>query len=120
MQIISKALILSKEEYFMKHLLIISPFIPVPLTEKEIEFLATALMVEEKLGEFTFETTGRREIRRLMNISHGGLGNYLRELKLKGYLLEDDRNVISILDILKPESHWQGYQFKLEIKEDGL
>lgn len=117
MQIISKALRLSKEEYFIKHLLIINPFIPVPLTEKEIEFLATALMVEEKLGDFTFETTGRREIRRIMNISHGGLGNYLRELKIKGYLLEDEiTGQISILDILRPENNWQGYQFKLEIE----
>ena len=117
MQIISKALVLSKEEYFKKHLLIINPFIPIPLTVKEIEFLATALMVEEQLNVFTFETTGRREIRKIMNISHGGLGNYLRELKDKGYLLEDEKGHISILDILRPEIEWQGYQFKLEVEK---
>ena len=116
MQIISTILGVSKEEYFRKHLLIISPFLPVPLTEKEIEFLATALMVEEKLKEFTFETTGRREIRRIMKISHGGFGNYLRELKLKGYLLEDEHGRITIKELLKAEKNWQGYQFKIEIK----
>lgn len=115
MKIISKALNLSKEEYFKKHLLIINPILPVPLTDKEIEFLATALRVEDKLKEYTFETTGRKEIRKIMGISHGGFGNYLRELKLKGYLLEDEEGRVTILDILRAEKGWQGYQFKLNV-----
>ena len=115
MQIISKALELSKEEYFKKHLLVISPLLPIELTEKEIEVLAAFLMLEEDLKDFVFETSGRKEVRNRLQLSHGGLGNYIRRLKDKGYLLEQDGKT-RILDILKPQPNWQGYQFKLSIK----
>ena len=51
----------------------------------------------------------------MLNLSHGGLGNYIRILKDKGFLLEKD-DELSILEILKPEKDIQGYQFKLKVK----
>lgn len=113
MEIISKALKLTEEEYFKKHLLIINPLLPVQLTEKEIEVIATFMIMEEKLGPYVFDTTGRKEVRKKMKLSHGGLGNYLKDLKDKGYLMADEKYGLKILSILKPQKDWQGYQFKL-------
>ena len=115
MKIISKSLDLSREEYFKKHLLIINPLLPVQLTDKEAEVIAAFMTIEAELGKFTFDTTGRKEVRKMLNLSHGGLGNYIRILKDKGFLLEKD-NELSILEILKPEKDIQGYQFKLKVK----
>ena len=88
MKIISKSLDLSREEYFKKHLLIINPLLPVQLTDKEAEVIAAFMTIESELGKFTFDTTGRKEVRKMLNLSHGGLGNYIRILKDKGFLLE--------------------------------
>lgn len=116
MKVISKALILPKEEYFKKHLLIINPLLPIPLQKNEIEVLAAFIEVQETLGELTFETTGRKEVREKLGLSYGGLGNYLKKLKDKGYLLVNKNGKLVMRDILIPQEGWQGYQFKLEIK----
>ena len=115
MKIISKSLDLSREEYFKKHLLIINPLLPVQLTDKEAEVIAAFMTIEYELGKFTFDTTSNEEVRKMLNLSHGGLGNYIRILQDKGFLLEEN-DELSILEILKPEKDIQGYQFKLTVK----
>lgn len=115
MKIITKTLKLHKDEYFKQHLLIINPLLPIPLKKHEIEVLAAFMSLQETLGEFAFETTGRKEVRANLGLSYGGLGNYLRDLKDKGYLVDKDGK-LSMIDILIPQSDWQGYQFKLEKK----
>ena len=90
MKIIRKALKLSKEDYYAKHLLIINPILPKQLTPKEAETLAAFMALEGDLATMPFSTTGRSIVRKKMGISAGGLGNYLRDLKEKGFIYEEN------------------------------
>jgi DNA-binding MarR family transcriptional regulator len=113
MNIIKKSLRLSRGDYYTKHLLIINHILPIQMTPKEAEVLAAFMSLEGDLADDPFSTTGRKIVRERVGISAGGLGNYLDQLKEKGFILEVDK-VLSILSILIPEKKVQGYQFKLE------
>lgn len=112
MKVIKKVLRLEKNEYYTKHLLIINPLLPKQLTPKEAEVLAAFMSLEGDLANMPFSTTGRKLVREKLNISAGGLGNYLDQLKEKGFILEGN-NGLFILPILIPNSKEQIYQFKL-------
>lgn len=112
MKVIKKVLKLKKKDYYTKHLLIINPLLPKQLTPKEAEVLATFMSLEGDLSKVPFSTTGRRIVRERLGISAGGLGNYLDQLKEKGFILENNTE-LSILPILIPNSKEQLYQFKL-------
>ena len=120
MEIIRKALSLSKEEYYKKHLLIINHILPIQMTPKEAEVLAAFMSLEGDISRDPFSTTGRKLVRDKLGISAGGLGNYLDQLKTKGFIYEDEQDEIKLLKIfpiLVPNKKVQGYQFKLEINE---
>lgn len=119
MKIITKSLSLSKDKYFEKHLAIINPLLPEQMTNKEIEVIAAFLTLEGELGKHIFSTTGRKLVRDKLQLSNGGLSNYIKALKIKNFILEDNNGELFILDILKPERALQGYQFKLKLTEDG-
>lgn len=114
MSIIRKTLKLSKEEFFKKHLLIINHLLPIQMTNKEAEVLAGFISLEGDLAEDPFSTTGRKIVREKLNIQPGGLGNYLDQLKNKGFILEGSDKKLQILPILIPNKEQQLYQFKLE------
>jgi hypothetical protein len=116
MNIIRKTVLLNKQEYFKKHLLIINHILPVQMTSKEAEVLAAFMSLEGDIGEEPFGTSGRKIVRSRVGISAGGLGNYLDQLKSKGFIYEDDGKLV-ILPILIPEKKEQGYQFKLMVNE---
>lgn len=99
-------------DYYKKHLAIINPLLPVQMTNKEIEVIATFLEVESELGIYTFSSIGRKKIRSKLNLSHGGLSNYIRDLKLKEFLIETDGE-LSVQPILKAEPGAQFYQIKI-------
>lgn len=119
MKLIQKVFTLPKDKYYEKHLAIINPLLPFQMTEKEIEVIAAFLEVESELGKYTFSSIGRKQVRVKLKLSNGGLSNYLRELKLKNFILEDKDSNLSILDILKPEDSLQGYQIKLIKSKDS-
>lgn len=116
MSTIRKLLKLSKEEYYTKHLLIINHILPVQMTPKEAEVLASFMALEGDLAKDPFSTTGRKIVRDKVGISAGGLGNYLDQLKGKNFIIETD-GVLRILPILVPNRKEQLYQFKLEVNE---
>lgn len=116
MNIIKKALKLSRREYYQKHLFLINHILPIQMTPKETEVLAAFMSLEGDIAEDPFGTSGRKMVRRKMGISAGGLGNYLDTLKSKRFII-GEKNDLSILPILIPEDKEQGYQFKLEISE---
>jgi len=113
---IKKVLRLEKEEYYKKHLLIINHILPIQMTPKEAETLAGFMSLEGDIADDPFGTSGRKIVKRKLGISSGGLGNYLDQLKKKGFIILQD-NKLTILPILTPERKTQGYQFKLEIDE---
>lgn len=119
MNIIRKTLKLSKEEFYQKHLLIINHILPIQMTPKEAEVLAAFMSLEGDIARDPFGTSGRKLVRDRLNISAGGLGNYLDQLKKKGFIIVDGRDM-SILPILIPQRSTQGYQFKLEINDNNV
>lgn len=108
---------LSKEKYYQKHLLIINHILPVQMTPKEAEFLAAFMSLEGDIAKDLFGTSGRKIVRNKLNISAGGMGNYLDQLKEKGFILTKEDGSLFILPILIPDRQMQGYQFKLEVNE---
>lgn len=116
MNIIRKILKLDKKEYYEKHLLIINHILPVQMTPKEAEVLAAFMSLEGDIAKDPFGTSGRKIVRENVNISAGGLGNYLDQFKKKELVIEKD-GTLSILPILIPDRKMQGYQFKLEVNE---
>lgn len=116
MKVIRKSLSdLSEKDYYNKHLQIINQILPVQMTNKEVEVLASFMSLggdiikKDRLG-----TTARKIVMNQLSISPGGLGNYLKSLKNKGFIFYNDFNVLVIKEILFPEKERQGYQFKIE------
>lgn len=104
---------LSSHEYYVKHLEILNPILPVQLTNKEIEVLAGFMSLKGDLvSTDRFGTQARKTIREKLQMSPGGLGNHLKELKRKSAIYESD-SVLKIRDFLIPNPNVQGYQFKI-------
>ena len=95
-------------EYYVTHLQIINPILPVKLTPKEIELLANFMCLNGSIAEDRFGTTARGIVKSKMNITTAGVSNYLKSLKDKGFVKQND-----ILPILFPQAKEQMYQFKL-------
>lgn len=113
-----KKLELSKEQYYSKHLSIINVFLPKKLTPKEIEVISLFMSLRGDIAEDRFGTSARKIVMNHMGIQPGGLGNYLKALKEKEFIREDENGNLSLLPILFPSEPRQGYMFKLEMKED--
>lgn len=118
MGILQKSLMLEEKDYYTTHLEIINPFIPNKLTEKEREVLGMFMSFTGKLAEKNrFDTSFRKDVRKELKLSPGGLGNYIKAFKDKEVVTEGLDGVITIKPYLFPEEKEQFYQFKL-IKED--
>lgn len=113
-RVIKKQLALSKVNYYEKHLNIIKPFLPMELTPKEIEVLAVFMSIEGDLSSDRFGTSARKIVMSTTGISPGGLGNYLKALKEKGYLREDNQGSLSIWPLLYPDEKEQAYMFMIK------
>ena len=109
MMIIKKVLELDRFDYFSTHLRIINPVLPIQLTPKEIEMLANFMSLEGSIAEDRFGTTGRKIIKEKMGIGNAGVSNYMKSLKQKSFITEDNE----IRPILFPGNEQQLYQFKL-------
>jgi len=110
---IQKKLSLYETEYYTTHLSIVNVFLPVQLTPKEIVVLALFMSLTGDIAKDRFGTSARKMVKDQMNISAGGLGNYLKSLKDKGFIRND-----KILPILFPSSNKQNYMFKIVKKDD--
>ncbi len=116
MRIIRKQLKLPKNDYYIKHLQIVNVFLPVQLTPREIEILAAFMSLEGDIAEDRFGTSARKIVMQGLNLSQGGLGNYMKSLQTKGFITKQGPRM-NILPILHPQPESQGYQFKLERNE---
>lgn len=113
MKIIQRGLKLEAPLYYMKHLQIIAVFLDKDFKQKEIEVLANFMSLDGSLGQDRFGTTARKVVRKALNLSPGGLGNYLKAFSEKGFITKDEAGNYQIAKYLCPDERSQGYQFKL-------
>jgi len=115
MKIIQKGIIgLKGAQYYIHHLSIINPFLPVELTPKEREVLGNFMAFKGELADKNrFGTSFRKEVKDILGMSDGGLSNHLSSLKEKGAIREELGGVIVVAPILLPEERQQFYQFKI-------
>lgn len=116
MKALKKQLVLPKNEYYIKHLSIVNVFLPKSLTPKEIEVIAAFMSLEGDIAEQRFGTSARKLVMSQLSISPGGLGNYLKSLKDKGFITENGDS-FDILSILHPHTEKQNYMFQLVKQE---
>lgn len=113
METIKKFIKLSPEQYYAKHLEIINPLLPVSMTPKEIEVLGAFMSLKgDIVDKDRFGTSCRKEVKDRLNLSDGGLGNYIKSLKEKGFILEDSGKLY-ILPLLMVEDTTQNYMIKI-------
>lgn len=114
MEIIKKALTLSEEDYYTTHLSIINPMLPRQLTPKEIEVLGAFMALRGEIASVErFGTTCRKIVKKNLSLSDGGLGNYIKSLKDKGFILLNDEETMYIPKVLFADRDSQGYMFKI-------
>lgn len=113
MKAISKKLILSTREYYTIHLSIVNALIPTKLTPKEIDVLGFFMSLQGDIAKDRFGTTARKLIMKELNLSDGGLGNYLKSLREKGFISSNNE----ILPTLIPNEDKQEYFFQLVNKD---
>ena len=115
MKIIQKGIVgLKDAQYYIYHLSIINPFLPIELTPKEREVLGTFMSFKGDLAEKDrFGTTFRKEVKSILSMSDGGLSNHISSLKSKGAIRDDLNGIIQVASILLPEEKQQFYQFKI-------
>lgn len=114
MNVIKKQLDLKDELYYIKHLSIINPMLPVQMTPKEIEVLGTFMSLKGDIAEEDrFGTTCRKIVKEKLGLSDGGLGNHLKSLKDKSFIYSLSNGRFTILDVLLADEEQQGYMFKI-------
>lgn len=115
MKPIKKILKVNSKNFYTKHLEIINPLLPVSLTPKEIEVLGSFMSLKGDIAEKDrFGTSCRKIVKENLNLSDGGLGNYIKSLKDKGYIISKDNNweIHPIMIIGEEDSIV--YMFKIE------
>lgn len=116
--IIKKTLELENQEYYEKHLQVINAVLPEQMTPKEIEVLASFMALEGEMAEEDrFGTYCRKKVKSLKNLSNGGLANYIRILKEKGFIKVGESGEYEIPFFLFPQPTAQQYEFKIVNKE---
>lgn len=115
---IKKTLELNNQEYFEKHLEIINAVLPEQMTPKEIEVLASFMALEGEIAEEDrFGTYCRKKVKAIKNLSNGGLANYLRILREKGFIVVNEAGQYEIQMFLYPQGALQQYEFKIINKD---
>lgn len=113
MNTLKKQLKLPKTQYYTKHLTIVNIFLPVQLTPKEIEVLAAFMSLEGDIADQRFGTSARKMVMAQLGVKPGGLGNYLKSLQSKGFLIKEETQKFKILPMLHPTPTTQNYMFQL-------
>lgn len=113
MKPIIKTILLENLDYYITHLSLINCVLPVKLKPKEIEVLAHFMTFKEDPENEMFSSHNRKIVRNRLNISHGGLSNYINSLKDKKFLVGRGNNIV-VLPLLQPNKLDQSYMFKLK------
>ncbi len=115
MKVIQQAFNLENEKYYVVHLNIINAILPVKLTDKELEVLATFMALDKNIIEDGyFNPISRKKVMKKLELIPAGLSNHLASMIKKGFLIKNSiTNNITIKPFLLPEENNQGYQFKI-------
>ena len=117
MEILKKSLLLNEEDYFTTHLSIINPMLPKQLTPKEIQVLGAFMSLKGDIASVDrFGTSCRKIVKSKLDLSDGGLGNYIKSLKDKGFILINEEDIMYIPQFLFADRNSQGYMFKIVLK----
>lgn len=109
---IIKAVFLEQLEYYSTHISLINCVLPTKLKPKEIEVLSYFMSFKEDPDNERFSSHNRRIVRKRLNLSPGGLSNYINSLRDKKFLTGKGKNV-KVLPVLLPDNKEQAYMFKL-------
>lgn len=113
MRIINKVVQLSKVRYYETHLSLVNALIPRKMTPKEIEVVSRFMSLDGSIADIDrFGTSAKKIIKEQLGLSDGGLGNYMKSLKDKGFLVVKEGRTL-IHPILENDPTEQAYQFKL-------
>ncbi len=114
MGIIKKIISVPREQYFIQHLSIINSMLPVRLTPKEIEVLGSFMSLKgDIVEEDRFGTTCRKIVKERLNLSDGGLGNYIKALRDKNFIYTNEDGNLTIQEVLMADENNQSYLFKI-------
>ena len=69
------------------------------------------------LGDFSTES--RRLVREDYNLSHGGLGNYLKDFRDKGYIQRGEDQEYYLNPLVQMENGRQDYKFTLVREQES-
>ena len=104
--------------YYYRHLEIINTFFPIKLTPKEMEVLGAFMNIDNPLAEEDrFNTIFRKRVKKELNLTDGGLSNYMRDFRAKKAVKTNKEGKDYINPILFPSKDFQYYQFKLQKDE---
>lgn len=107
-------------KYYKQHLSIINPIIGMKMTSKEIDVLSAFMALPDDLvKKHRFGTTARKIVMETLELSPGGLGNYLNSLNKKDLIFKNDYDVYEIRPFLIPENEVQEYNFIIGKNEAG-
>lgn len=111
---IQKVLRLPKVDFYETHLALVNAVIPssARLTAMELKVLAIFMSFEEEIPLGRFGTYARKLVKEKLEISDGGLGNYIKFLKSKRFILEVDGK-LDFVPLIKIPDTEQVYTFKL-------
>ena len=113
METIYKTIKLKKEDYYRIHLSIINPVLPVTLTPREIDILASFMVFEGDIALDRFGTTAKKMAMESLKLKPSNLSNFMKNLLKKGFIFEKNGKM-EILPILFPEKNKQEYKFRIE------
>lgn len=86
MKALSKRLELPTNEYYKVHLNIVNSLLPIKLTPKEVEVLALFMSLSGDISKDRFGSTAKKLVKQELSLSDGGLSNYIKALKQKGFI----------------------------------
>ncbi len=112
-KVLRKILRLPRGEYYKTHLQIVNALLPIKLTTKEIEVLAAFMSLDGDIAKDRFGTSARKIIKKDLKLSDGGLGNYLKAFKEKGFVITQDELGDIVNPILSVQQDEQNYMVKL-------
>ena len=105
MKALSKRLELPVSEYYKVHLNIVNSLLPIKLTPKEVEVLALFMSLKGDIGKDRFGSTAKKLVKQELSLSDGGLSNYIKTLKQKGFISPSNE----IPNLLVPNDDKQEY-----------
>jgi hypothetical protein len=106
---------LSYVEFYILHIHLLNAFAKEKLTPKAIEILAYFMSLKGDIAEERFNTLARKFVKQKFGIGNAGLSNYIREMKDKGFIYENDKGVLDIIPALKAKDSENMYMFSLKM-----